>query len=204
MATSYIRPIYPNELYHYGVKGQKWGVRRYQNSDGSLTAAGKKHYKGAKTKKEETDKNFEANKQKHEEMRSKVQKKTTDLEKEFDNSEKGKRLHSNVKNTENDLLKFYSGYSDNTNGEDFLWKKHDIAEAVYMKAKRKYIGDGLQKTFGSEQMKKFDIEDAAKIYDKNKEGARDITSDMNGRTYSEYYVDDWPYPILSEEFPRNF
>ena len=33
-----------NELYHYGIKGQKWGVRRYQNKDGSLTAAGKKRY----------------------------------------------------------------------------------------------------------------------------------------------------------------
>ena len=31
-----------NELYHYGVKGQKWGVRRYQNKDGSLTSLGKK------------------------------------------------------------------------------------------------------------------------------------------------------------------
>lgn len=30
------------ELYHYGVKGMQWGVRRYQNPDGSLTAAGKK------------------------------------------------------------------------------------------------------------------------------------------------------------------
>lgn len=31
-------------LAHWGIKGQKWGVRRYQNKDGSLTPAGKKRY----------------------------------------------------------------------------------------------------------------------------------------------------------------
>lgn len=31
-----------NSLIHYGIKGQKWGVRRYQNADGTLTAKGKK------------------------------------------------------------------------------------------------------------------------------------------------------------------
>lgn len=33
-----------DELYHHGIKGQKWGVRRFQNEDGSYTAAGRKRY----------------------------------------------------------------------------------------------------------------------------------------------------------------
>ena len=35
------------ELYHWGIKGQKCGVRRYQNADGTLTEEGKKHYEQA-------------------------------------------------------------------------------------------------------------------------------------------------------------
>lgn len=36
------RYVRNDELYHYGILGMRWGIRRYQNKDGSLTPAGKK------------------------------------------------------------------------------------------------------------------------------------------------------------------
>ena len=44
-----------DELQHHGIKGQKWGVRRFQNADGSLTTAGKQ--RAAATKKRTDAKN---------------------------------------------------------------------------------------------------------------------------------------------------
>lgn len=58
-----------DELKHWGIKGMKWGVRRYQNKDGSLTAAGRKRYaqevealQAEKAKLEQRQKNINAQK----------------------------------------------------------------------------------------------------------------------------------------------
>lgn len=36
-----VRPVYPNELYHYGVKGMHWGIRRYQPYPKGYSGSGK-------------------------------------------------------------------------------------------------------------------------------------------------------------------
>lgn len=40
----YERPLRSDELMHFGVEGMRWGIRRYQNADGSLTDLGRKRY----------------------------------------------------------------------------------------------------------------------------------------------------------------
>ena len=66
MSIYYVAGIpYSDELYHHGVKGQKWGIRRFQNPDGTLTAEGKARYGEG----ENGIKNFYADRQNQKRMR---------------------------------------------------------------------------------------------------------------------------------------
>lgn len=44
-----------SDITHHGVLGQKWGVRRYQNKDGTLTSEGKKRYSSTEAKKDSSE-----------------------------------------------------------------------------------------------------------------------------------------------------
>lgn len=53
----YLITVYGDELYHHGIQGQKWGLRRFQNKDGTYTKAGKNR-RNSETKKAKLTKRF--------------------------------------------------------------------------------------------------------------------------------------------------
>lgn len=54
VGAEHVRIRYETELYHHGIRGQKWGQRRFQNADGSLTSKGKARYSPPKFKSSES------------------------------------------------------------------------------------------------------------------------------------------------------
>lgn len=68
-----------NTLTHHGIKGQKWGVRRFQTKSGSLTAAGKKRY-GKDDEAKSKDKSSNEAHEDYKKVRAKTTKQMSDAE----------------------------------------------------------------------------------------------------------------------------
>lgn len=154
-----------DEIYHHGVPGQKWGVRRYQNKDGSLTSAGRKRmaksmmkYKLFETKKDlkqQINKNNKFNKIKKIEKVKKQEPEQKKTLKDMSNDElKEKTTRLRLENEYTREMNNYSTLHPKkiSNGRKFIsYVGSNVIKPAATDAGRSLLTDLLKKV-GNEQL----------------------------------------------------
>lgn len=121
-------------LAHHGIKGQKWGIRRYQNPDGSLTALGRRYYgiQERRALKEQKKQYLAENKVRYKEAKDQLREFNKDPKNIFKTRER-KLLKENIKDIKNDRFvaktkndEYRKMYMEETDPE----KKRQLGELI--------------------------------------------------------------------------
>lgn len=131
-----------NELYHHGIKGQKWGIRRFRKTDGSLTPAGKKRYSStsirsamARRSNEKIDKGFKdwnENVKKRDNAIA-LGKKANEAKIAYENDKTDKSLKADYKAANKEYKKALR--------ENTTYRKGVVRQEVGQDASRKYLSE---------------------------------------------------------------
>jgi len=181
-------PSYTDGLYlaHHGIKGQKWGVRRYQNLDGSLTPEGRKHYNvnsmsTTRAVKKAYKNSVDANRQ---QVRS-------DLQKAWDNDKVCKSLTKSLKKTQRDAYQtfadIYNNHAKEYSNVKPLDRKKFNALLDYMDLDDKVIDD----TYRDPRFDK-----VRQYSDKHRDMSRKL--DTRKQEIAQQYVDKYNQALLND------
>ena len=153
---------YSDELYHWGIKGMKWGVRRFQNKDGTLTPQGKQRYKDYKSD-QSTRKSLTrhvAADKKNLKARGEAM---NEVQKNYDDAEEQMRKAQSkvfISRKKRDALIDEASANLSKAGEELEKRRADLnrAERVYNKDAEALFDhvDNMTKKYGSENVKSLD------------------------------------------------
>lgn len=133
-----------NELYHHGILGQKWGVRRFQNPDGSLTEDGKRRYRStsirsyiARKRNEKVDKSFKQWNENSKKRADAIElgKERNRFEREYQNN----KTHENRDAYRKANSEYKKAFRENT-----TYRKGQIKSEVEKDKSRKYLSEAKQ------------------------------------------------------------
>lgn len=137
-----------NELYHHGIKGQRWGVRRFRNDDGSLTSAGRKRYENGGLV--GRIKAVGQKRRERKELARQLSNEAINASSKWEKTSEGKELRKEFQKHDRAMMN-YTG--DNEKKEKLLSDRALAADRRMLTSEGRYVAKHLVKTFGEQSVR---------------------------------------------------